>query len=137
MFAIPGVSQNETKEFLDISEEQLIQMAQNLFRFYLLDEVASKFRKMMMIEQYHNSEVAKSFQHIFIDAALEYETGVFRHYMDAGLFVEGSPEIAALHFYSPMFLLLQKYDTAPDSLEEALEVVEQHVRQFGARYSKK
>ncbi len=53
----------------------------------------------------------------------------------AGLFVEGDPYLMAIHFYSPIFLLLHKVDHMPEKEAEALDILKEHVIQFGKMYS--
>ena len=40
----------------------------------------------------------------------------------------------ALHFYAPIFFLLNKYDQEPEQEKEALMVLERHVREFARIY---
>jgi hypothetical protein len=59
----------------------------------------------------------------YIDSAIDYQAEVFRQMIRAGIFVEGDPYIMAIHFYSPIFLLLHKVDHLPEIEEEALEIL--------------
>ena len=40
----------------------------------------------------------------------------------------------ALHFYSPIFLLLNKYDHLPVKEDEAVNILENHIKQFSSIY---
>ena len=52
-------------------------IAVNLFMFYLQDDVASKFRKMLMIERYHNPQLNELFEELFINGAVKHEEKIF------------------------------------------------------------
>jgi hypothetical protein len=52
-----------------------------------------------------------------------------------GIFVEGDTYFMAIHFYSPIFLLLQKVDHMTEKEEEALEILKKHVIHFRKMYS--
>lgn len=43
----------------------------------------------------------------------------------------------ALHFYSPVFLLLYKYDNCPESEAEAIAELKKHASQYNAIYRRK
>ena len=40
----------------------------------------------------------------------------------------------ALHFYSPVFLLLYKYDNCPENEEQAIMELKMHASQYNAIY---
>ena len=89
--------------------ENIVDFAIALFMFYLKDEVASKFRKMLIIERYHNSELNQLFEDLFINGAIEHEEKIFSELIDAKIIKKDNPHIIALRFYTPIFYLLQKY----------------------------
>ena len=66
---LPG-SKAASFSYETITEEQLIEVANALFMFYLQDNVAAKFRKMLMIERYHNPEINRLFEDLFITGAI-------------------------------------------------------------------
>lgn len=105
-----------------------------IFLFFLEDPKASRFRKMLMIEQYKNSAAAMTFRAWFTDAAMDFQTQLFTEMIDQGYFREGPADIIALQFYAPFYLLLCQYDTMPGQEEEAVEQLMRHVEQFAAIY---
>lgn len=107
-----------------------------LFSFYLTDEILSKFRKMMIIEQYRSMELNTMFTEMFIEKTLRYQTEVFRQLIHEGRIGGTDPEIMALHFYSPVFLLLFRYDTCTEKLDEALKLIQKHIQEFFELYLK-
>lgn len=138
VLSVPDPTCTEVVESYDqINLESLIHISCNLFRFYSTDEVVARFRRMLNIEQYRNSEVAKKYKSYFIDRVLELQTELFRKFVVAGKFRNEDPYIIALHFYSPIYLLFQKYDLEPDKLEEAQELIKKHVISFSAFYDKR
>ena len=109
---LPG-SKTASFSYETVIEEQLIEVANALFLFYLQDNVAAKFRKMLMIERYHNPELNKLFEDLFIGGAVAHEEKIFSDLMDAKVIKRDNPHIIALRFYTPIFYLLQKYDMRP------------------------
>lgn len=123
--------------YMHITEDSLVQIAKSMFLYFLKDDFTSKFRRMLTVEQYRSTHVGEVFQNFLLDGVLSFQQNLFDSMMKQGGFVRCDPYIMALHFYSPIFLLLCKYDCLPDKEDEALETLEKHVRQFSALYNKR
>jgi len=107
---------------------------ETIFLFMLQDPKASKFRKMLMIEQYKNQKAAHTFRSWFTDDAIRFQTELFTEMIAQGYFREGNPRSIAMQFYAPFYLLLCQYDTIPDKEEEALALLMEHIEQFATVY---
>lgn len=125
---------NADIDYQTASMETIIEIAINLFVFYLQDDVATKFRKMLMIERYHNAELNELFENLFIDGVVRHEEKIFSDLIDAKIIKKENPHIIALRFYTPIFYLLQKYDMHPDMLEEAKQELTLMVQEFCNTY---
>ncbi len=123
--------------FANISEDKLIEMGKALFLYFLHDEYISKFRRMLAMEQYHNSELASQYSKQYIDAPLAYQGTAFELLISSGAMRPEDPKMMALQFYAPMFLLLTLCDCHPEREAEALQMIELHVRQFSKTYGNK
>ena len=117
------------------TQETIIEIALNLFDFYLQDDVASKFRKMLMIERYNNPKLNELFESLFMDGAVRYEEKTFSELIDAKIIKNEDPHIIALRFYTPIFYLLQKYDMHPDMADEAKQELTSMVQEFCNTYA--
>lgn len=122
--------------FSDISEDMLVQMGIGLFRFFLHDDYASKFRKMLTLEQFRNGELSVLYSKQYVDDPLNYQSAVFAFISANGGFINAEPNIMALHFYAPIYMLLIMCDRQPEREDEALLLIEKHIKQFKAVYSK-
>lgn len=133
---VPHGEMNSVLEtYMHVKEETLVTIAKNMFLFILQDDFASKFRKMLTTEQFRSTQAGDVFQNFFIEAPLGFQNTLFGSMIKQGAFIECDPYIMALHFYSPIFFLLNKYDHKPGKIEEALDILEKHVKQFSAIYS--
>lgn len=130
---LPG-SKTASFSYETIAEEHLIEVANALFMFYLQDNVAAKFRKMLMIERYHNPEINRLFEDFFIIRAIDHEKEIFSKLIDAKVIKGENPHIIALRFYTPIFYLLQKYDMRPNEIEEAKHELALVVQEFCKTY---
>ena len=132
-----GKDADEDKDYYaDMSEERLIEIGQDLFLFFLHDEYTSRFRKMLAIEKYNNPVLAALNAKRYIDDSLSYQGMLLGMLSEAGLLLPENPHVMALHFYSPIFLLLDLCDCCPEREAEALQLIEQHIRQFNRVYKK-
>ena len=117
-----------------ISEEGILALSEKIFLFYLKDEFASKFRRMLVIEQYRDREVFEVYRGLFMDAAVSYQTELFAEMTARGIFHGKDPKAMAVNFYAPIFFLLNRYDQEPDKEEEALEALRKQVMEFSRLY---
>lgn len=127
-----GDLQDVALQYAGLPLIQLQTMAVNLFLYFAKDEFAAPFRKMVSIEKYRDSSAGQVFKSIFIDGALEYQAGLFHALVEQGEFIDQDPKTIALHFYSPIFLLLESYDEAQEN--QLIERLKKHVSQFAKLY---
>ena len=129
-----GEIEKVTKEYGRNDLIWLKKACEAVFLFFLKDPLASKFRRMLMIEQFKNKDAAKTFRSWFADDAIEFQTALFTEMMRQGYFRKAPPHTIAMQFYSPFYMLLSLYDTMPDKEEEALSLLMAHVEQFAGVY---
>ena len=127
-------SESDANIFATISEDELVKLGIGLFSFFLHDEYECKFRKMLTIEQFSNKELAELFSNQYINEPLKYQTGLFQMILMQGQMKNEDAQIMALHFYSPIYLLLTLCDREPQREGEALHLLEKHIRQFNRMY---
>ena len=87
-----------------------------------------------MIERYHNPELNRLFEDLFINGAIDYEEKIFSDLMDAKIIKRDDTHIIALRFYAPIFYLLQKYDMRPSDIEKAKQELTLLVQEFCKTY---
>lgn len=122
--------------FATVSEDTLVQMGIGLFQFFLHDDYASKFRKMLTIEQFHDNDLSRLYSKQYVDDPLSYQTSIFTLISISGVFKNVKLNIMALHFYAPIYMLLTVCDRQPEREKEALQLIEEHIRQFNFIYAK-
>jgi Transcriptional regulator len=132
--AVPQGDINEiTHTYMEITEANLQLMAQGLFSFFMVDEFASKFRKMLIGEQYKNKLARDTLNNYFFDMPIKYQTELFDNMIKQGAFGAFDPHIMAMHFYSPIYFLLMQNDIINDP-EQSLQLIQRHVHQFSKIY---
>lgn len=122
--------------FSQVSEDRLVQIGTGLFLYFLHDEYAGKFRRMLTIEQFREEELSALYQKQYVDDPLSYQSAMFAMLSAGGLLTIDQPDIAALHFYAPIYMLLTVCDRQPEREQEQLDLIERHIRQFNRVYGR-
>lgn len=120
--------------FATVSEDTLMQMGIGLFQFFLHDDYSSKFRKMLTIEQFHDNDLSHLYSKQYVDDPLSYQSAIFTIISASGVFKNIKPDIMALHFYAPIYMLLTMCDRQPERESEALQLIKEHIKQFNFIY---
>lgn len=126
----------DAQVFMGVSEDELVKMGMGLFMYFLHDEYNQKFRKMLTIEQFHSSELSELFSEQYADAPLSYQSAMFSMLCAGGVLKDYNPDVLALQFYAPIYMLLTMCDRQPHRESELLILLERHIRQFSQIYSK-
>lgn len=134
---LPGEKHMEAaaKVYRKLSVDGLLELSRKIFLFYLKDEFASRFRRMLTIEQYSDKRIYEVYRKIFMVDSITYQTALFQEMMRQRVFSEGDPAAMAMNFYAPIYFLLNKYDQMPGAEEEAMGELERHVREFCRIYN--
>ncbi|QOY60991.1 TetR/AcrR family transcriptional regulator [Thermophilibacter immobilis] len=132
-FTPPGSMENILSGKSDVRGE-LFRISITMFQFYLKTEYGSQLRRMLTIEQYRTSEAGKFFRELILNKGLDYISGVFTNLINNDIYINADPTVMALQFYSPLYLLLSKYDNQPEKYEEALSFLERHITVFNKMY---
>lgn len=130
---LPDTPQSELS-YETIDTNQIIEFAIGLFMFYWKDEVASRFRRMLMLERYRNQDLNKIYEDLFVNGAVQHEETIFSSLITAGVIKKVDSHVAALRFYTPIYYLLQKYDMHPDQEEDAKKELVSMVTEFCETY---
>lgn len=115
--------------------DQFTAMAGMLFEHYMTDEINVKVRRLLTIEQYRDPELGRLYRKLSFEDSLAYQAQMFEAMMNEGLFVKGDPQMVALAFFGPIFLLFYQYDSDPESMKTARAQFFKHVEHFNHTYT--
>ena len=119
---------------LPMTPDDSVQMIKGQIRYILHDPHISKARKMLVIEQFQNPELAKLQTKQNYSDVLGYFTGFIGQLIRQGVLAEDAPEIMAAQLCLPISVWLGLCDREPERETEVMELVEKHIRQFFKRY---
>ena len=120
--------------FENITEQQLLQIGQVLFSYFLHDEYNRKFRKMLILEQFNNETIRNIYVNQYFDNPISFQETVFSSLISQKLMREYDPKIVAIHFYAPINFLIALCDAQPEREIEAFALLEKHIKQFNSIY---
>ena len=121
---------------LPLTADEAVGMIQGQIRFILHDPAISRARKMLVIEQFQNMELAKLQTKQNYSDVLRYFTGLIKCLIQKGVLAEDDPEIMAAQFCLPISVWINLCDREPEREQEVMELVERHIRQFFRRYAR-
>ena len=121
---------------LPLTADEAVRMIQGQIRYILHDPAISRARKMLVIEQFQNPELAKLQTKQNYSDVLGYFTGLIKCLIQKGVLAEDDPEIMAAQFCLPISVWINLCDREPDREQEVMELVEKHIRQFFRRYQR-
>lgn len=121
------------ERFIGLEEQEMCYLAKEFFSFFVNDEFMVKFRRMLVSEQNRNEMAAKTLKEYYLDAPVMYQAGLFRLMQEQGAFLGYDAETMALHFYSPVYYLLNRYDLEGD-YDACVEKLEKHLHGFITLY---
>ena len=122
---------------LPLTPDAAAQMVLGQIRYILHDPSISRARKMLVIEQFQNPELAKLQTKQDYSDVLQYFTGLVKQLIRQGVLAEDDPEIMAAQFCLPISIWINLCDREPDREQEVMELVDKHIRQFFRVYQPK
>ena len=120
----------------ELTPDAAAQMILGQIRYILHDPHISKARKMLVIEQFQNPELAKLQTKQNYSDVLRYFTGLVKQLIRLEVLAEDDPETMAAQFCLPISVWINLCDREPDRESEVMDLVEKHIRQFFRLYQR-
>ncbi len=116
---------NVDDDYNNVSLESIKTFSVAMFKHWTDDEFAARFRRMLSLERFKNSEMAELYKSYISSGPLDYMKEVF-----AGMnYSENDAGQLALSFYGPMFMLYTVYDES-ENKKEIVSQAEMHINKF-------
>ena len=119
-----------------LPEDQLLKLGREFFLYYLHDDYNRKFRKMLTLEQFHDTDLAKVYSKLYVDDPLSYQGMLFGFMVMSGVLKTDNVPVMTLHFYAPIYFMLTICDREPDREPEMLKLLDEHIKQFDRLYGR-
>ena len=102
-------------------------------KFWTEDAFATKFRRMLSLEQYRNAEMAELYSQCIVAGPVAYTEDLFRELIKEGVLKAENPRQLAVEYYAPLFLLINMFDQTGE-IEEYMEILKNHTKHFWEKY---
>lgn len=119
-----------------VTPDDIVKMVQGQIRFVLHDPQISRVRKMLVIEQFRNTELAQLQGKQSYEDIMKYNTALMKELIRLGVLADHDPEIMAAQFAMPVSMWTNLCDREPDREEEVMNLIDRHIRQFMDIYKK-
>jgi AcrR family transcriptional regulator len=113
-----------------MTADDALKMIQGQVRYILHDPKISRGRKMLMIEQFRNQELAQLHSRMNYDDILKFFAGMIEFMIREKILKKGNPELMAAQLALPVTVWINLCDREPSREEEAMGLIEKHVKQF-------
>ena len=124
------------KDKASMTADDVSKLIQGQIRYIIHDPHISKGRKMLVIEQFRNPELARLQTKQNYDDILKFFNGMMKFMISNGIFKDADPEIMASQFALPVTVWINLCDREPNREDEVMELVMRHVEQFFKAYTK-
>lgn len=125
-----------TKDKDGMTAEDAAKMIQGQIRYIVHDTAISRGRKMLVIEQFRNQELAVLQTRMNYEDMLKYFEGMIRFLIRSNTLKDADIEIMAAQLSLPVTVWINLCDREPDREEEVMGLVYRHVLQFFDVYAK-
>lgn len=116
---------NVDDDYNNVSLDSIKTFSVAMFKHWTDDEFAARFRRMLSLERFKNSEMAELYKSYISSGPLDYMKEIF-----AGMnYSESDAGQLALSFYGPMFMLYTIYDES-ENKKEIVSQAEMHINKF-------
>ncbi len=121
---------------LPATPDAAVQMILGQLRYILHDPTISRARKMLVIEQFRNPELAKLQTAQNYTDVLQYFTGLIQCLIRRGILAEDDPQIMAAQLCLPISAWINLCDREPEREAELMALADRHIRQFFRVYQR-
>ena len=129
-----AADEEKVADSLPRTPDAAVQMILGQIRYILHDPAVSRARKMLVIEQFRNPELAALLtRQNYIDV-LQYFTALVKQLSRQGVLREDDPEVMAAQLCLPVSVWINLCDREPEREAEVMELVSRHIRQFFRLY---
>lgn len=120
---VPEVEQiNQLERYMYMPIEDIADLCIQMLTKQMENETVAKFRQLLTIEQYKNTEMKTLFVQLFIERPLSYQEKVFNFLLKQGVLKGESGRMLAIELFSPFFMLQYELQQEQEELTKILEV---------------
>ncbi len=120
--------------YVNMSESEQMERLKQLFLHTLDDELPALMRKLMTVEQFHIPEFADVYNERYCFSQFREHESLFGLWMKKGRMKKTDAHLLSVEYISPVIVMINICDRTPDYKENALMLIEAHVKEFNKHY---
>lgn len=106
--------------------EAVMQTCLSMFEYQTKNEWVVRFRQMLLLEKFHNPQMAAIYKEFFVDIPIKGQIEIFECLQKQHLMIEGNPRVYAMELYAPFYL----YHFVEHDYDELKILLKQHAENF-------
>lgn len=114
----------------ELDPDGVVQLVTEQIRYTVHDEHISRARKMLTIEQYRNSQLAELKTRQSYTDVLAFAEALMERLVSEGKLKPLDTQMMAAQFAFPISVWMSLCDREPEREDEALDLIQRHIRQF-------
>ena len=131
-----GTDWDKDDSALPLNADDAVKMIKGQISYIIHDKAISRARKMLVIEQFRNKELALLQTRQNYTDVLGYFTGMMNGLIRKGVLRDEEAETMAAQLCLPISVWINLIDREPKRETEVMDKVEKHIRQFFRVYGK-
>jgi AcrR family transcriptional regulator len=112
-----------------VAFEKIKAFSLGVFRYWTEDEFASRFRRMLTLEQYRDPEMAALLNRYLAGGVIDHTEDLMREAIAFTGHKDKDVKVLAIEYFAPIYLMMNLYDNARDKKAIA-KMVEKHIDYF-------
>lgn len=129
---IPAGPGEDVSAYRELPPGQLEEKVLCTFSYFWESSRNIQFRQLLMLSQFEDEKAGDIYRKIFVEYPMKIQSEVYADLIKAGKFKEEDPNLLAMEFYGPVFLLIHTCKT----FEEARPLLLKHLKHFQKKHSR-
>lgn len=100
------------------------------------DPYISMMRKLLIVEQFRDPNLASLYNRFDYTTVRHFYQGMIQYLIDKEIFIDENVEFMAMEFMALIFLQINRIQREPECEEDAIRMIEQHVKHLFRVYSR-
>lgn len=110
--------------------DNVVETCMQMFNFQTQDEWIIMFRRLLLIEQFNNPQMAAIYKALFVEMPVNCQKEIFQNLINQKMMKDKNAEVMAMELYAPFFL----YHTIEEPKERMNPLLRKHVENFMEMY---
>lgn len=124
-------------EYITFSVDDFFQIIKKQLNLLIHDPYLSMTTKFLTIEQFRNPQFSSMLSKRIYTDVLNFHKGLIQYLIENGVLINDDVEILALEFFAPISIQLYRIQREPEREEDAMRIIENHIKHICKMYCKK